>query len=147
MNAWLDAKGAMIANPKGTMNVMGHCVSKVLTRLTHKLVCTCLGRCLYVLHHNLVIVPWLAVARDRCIQQSGISIQEVSVHLNSIEEFEWWVLTVTLPTWPELFAGLRGWTYCWNNVVELWAGCYCSLHLLKCQDGWLVSLLTLPMTR
>jgi hypothetical protein len=52
----------------------------------------------YVLHHTLVIVAWLAVAGDHCIQQSGISIQEVSVHSNLIEEFEWWVLTVTLPT-------------------------------------------------
>jgi hypothetical protein len=94
----LDAKGAMIANPKSTMNVMGRCVSRMFTRLTHKLVCTCLERCLYVLHHTLVIVAWLAADGDRCIQQSGISIQEVSVHSNSIEEFEWWVSTVTLPT-------------------------------------------------
>jgi len=88
----------MIANLKGTMHVMGHCVSRMFTRLTHKLVCTCSGRCLYVLHHTLVIVAWLAAAGDHCIQQSGISIQEVSVHSNLIEEFEWWVLTVTLPT-------------------------------------------------
>ena len=38
-----------------------------------------------------MIVAWLAAAGDRCIQQSGISIREVSVHSNSIEEFEWWV--------------------------------------------------------
>jgi hypothetical protein len=95
-----------------------------------------------------VIVAWLAVAGDRCIEQSGISIQEVSVHSNSIEEFEWWVLTVTLPTGgPEVFAGLRGWAYCWTNVVGLGAGCYCSLHLFKSQDGWLASLLALPMAR
>ena len=80
---------------------------------------------------------------------SGISIQEVSVHLNSIEEFEWWVLTLTLPTptGPKVFAGLGGWAYCWTNVVGLGAGRYCSLHLLKCQDGWLASLLALPMAR
>jgi hypothetical protein len=41
-----------------------------------------------------VIVAWLAAAGGRCIQQSGISIQEVSVHSNLIEEFEWWVLTI-----------------------------------------------------
>jgi len=41
-----------------------------------------------VLHHTLVIVAWLTAAGDHCMQQSGISIQEVSVHLNSIEEFE-----------------------------------------------------------
>jgi hypothetical protein len=50
----------------------------------------------YALRHTLVIVAWLAAAGDCCIQQSGISIQEVSVNSNSIEEFEWWVLTVTL---------------------------------------------------
>jgi len=78
----------------------------------------------HVLHHTLVIVAWLAVAGDRCIQQSGISIQEVSVHSNSIEEFEWWVLTVTLPTstGPDVFAGLGGWAYCWTNVVGLLDG-------------------------
>jgi hypothetical protein len=102
---------------------------------------------LYVSHHTLVIVAWLAAAGDRCIQQSGISIREVSVHSNSIEEFEWWVLTVTLPTGPEAFAGLGGWAYCWTDVVGLGAGRYCSLHLLKCQDGWLASLLALPMAR
>ncbi len=95
-----------------------------------------------------MIVAWLTAAGDRCIQQSGISIREVSVHLNLIEEFEWWVLTVTLPTGPEVFAGLEGWAYCWMNVVGLGAGCYCSLHLLKCQDGWLASLLALlPLAR
>ena len=95
-----------------------------------------------------MIVAWLTAAGDRCIQQSGISIREVSVHSNSIEEFEWWVLTVTLPTGPEVFAGLEGWAYCWTNVVGLGAGRYCSLHLLKCQDGWLASLLALlPMAR
>ena len=94
-----------------------------------------------------MIVAWLAAAGDRCIQQSGISIREVSVHSNSIEEFEWWVLTVTLPTGPEVFAGLGGWAYCWTYVVGLGAGRYCSLHLLKCQDGWLASLLALPMAR
>ena len=57
------------------------------------------------------------------------------------------VLTVTLPTGPEVFAGLGGWAYCWTNVVGLGAGRYCSLHLLKCQDGWLASLLALPMAR
>jgi hypothetical protein len=81
--------------------------------------------------------------------QSGISIQEVSVpvHSNSIEEFEWWFLTVTLPTGSEVFAELGGWAYCWTDVVGLGAGRYCSLHLLKCQDGWLASLLALPMAR
>ena len=54
-----------------------------------------------------MIVAWLTAAGDRCIQQSGISIREVSVHSNSIEEVEWWVLTVTLPTGPEVFAGLE----------------------------------------
>ena len=52
----------------------------------------------YVLHHTLVIVAWLAAAGGCCIQQSGIINQEVSVHSNLIEEFEWWVFTVTLPT-------------------------------------------------
>ena len=79
-----------------------------------------------------MIVAWLASAGDRCIQQSGISIGEVPVHPNLIEEFEWWVLTVTLPTGPEVFAGLGGWAYCWTNVVVLGAGRYCSpLHLLN----------------
>ena len=50
----------------------------------------------YVLRHIIVIVAWLAAVRGCCIQQIGISIREVSVYLNSIEEFEWWVLTVTL---------------------------------------------------
>ena len=104
---------------------------------------------MYVSHHTLVIVAWLAAAGGRCIQQSVTSIQEVSVHLNSIEEFEWWVLTLTLPTptGPKVFAGLGGWAYCWTNVVGLGAGRYCSLHLIKCQDGWLASLLALPMAR
>jgi hypothetical protein len=34
----LDANSAMIANPKSTMNVMGHCVSGMFTRLFYKLV-------------------------------------------------------------------------------------------------------------
>ena len=94
-----------------------------------------------------MIVAWLAAAGDRCIQQSGISIREVSVHSNSIEEFEWWVLTVTLPTGTEAFAGLGGWAYCWTDVVGVGAGRYGSLHLRKCRDGWLASLLALPMAR
>ena len=89
----------------------------------------------------------LAAAGDHCIQQSGISIQEVYVHSNSIEEFEWWILTVTLPTGPKVFAGLGGWAHCWTNVVGLGAGRYCSFHLLKCQGGWLASLLALPMAQ
>ncbi len=91
-----------------------------------------------------MIVAWLAAARGRCIQQSDISIEEVSVHSNSIEEFEWWVLT-TLPTGPEVFAGLGDWAFCWTNIVGLGAGRSCSLHLLKCQNGWMASLLALPM--
>ncbi len=94
-----------------------------------------------------MIVAWLAAAGDHCIQRSGISIQEVYVHSNSIEEFEWLFLTVSLPTGPEVFAGLGGWAYCWTNVVGLGAGRYGSLHLLKCQDGWLASLLALPMAQ
>ncbi len=42
MNACLDANGAMIANPKSAMNVMGHYFSRMFIRLSHKLVCTCL---------------------------------------------------------------------------------------------------------
>ena len=38
------------------------------------------------------------------------------MHSNSIEEFEWWVLTVTLPTGPEVFAGLGGWAYGWTKL-------------------------------
>ena len=55
------------------------------------------------------------------------------------------VLTVTLPTGPEVFAGLGGWAYCRTNVVGLGAGRYSPLHLLKRRDGLLASLLALPM--
>ena len=40
------------------------------------------------------------------------------MHSNLIEEFELWVLTVTLPTGPELLAGLGGWAYCWTGVDQ-----------------------------
>ncbi len=58
-----------------------------------------------------MIVAWLAAAGGRCIQQSDISTREVSVHLNSIESLNGGFLTVTLPTGPEVFAGLGGWAY------------------------------------
>ncbi len=64
------------------------------------------------------------------------------MHSNSIEKFEWWFKTLTLPTGPEVFSGLGGWAYCWTNVVGLGAGRYCSLHLLECQDGWLASFIS-----
>jgi len=56
------------------------------------------GKVFVCITSHFVTVAWLAAAGDRCTQQSGISIQEVSVHSNLIEEFEWWALTVTLPT-------------------------------------------------
>ena len=58
-------------------------------------------------------------------------------------------LSDTLPTatGPVIFAGLGSWAYQWTDVVGLVAGCYCSLHLLKCCVGWLSSLLVLPVAQ
>ena len=102
---------------------------------------------MYVSHHTLVIVAWLAAAGGRCIQQSDIITREVSVHLNSIEEFEWWVFDSNPSYRTRGFCWVGGWAYCWTYVVGLGAGRYCSLHLIKCQDGWLASLLALPMAQ
>ena len=41
---------------------------------------------MYVFHHTLVIIAWLAEAGGCCMQQRSNNIQEVSVHSNLIEE-------------------------------------------------------------
>ena len=60
-----------------------------------------------------MIVAWLAAAGDRCIQQCGISIQEVLCTQTRLERVNGGFLTIALPTatGPNVCAGLGGWAY------------------------------------
>ena len=95
--------------------------------------------------HFCKIVALLAIAGSCCIQQGGTDLRGIS----ALKLWRVCQLSDTLPTatGPAIFAGLGSWAYQWTNVVGLGAGCYSSLHLLKCQVGWLSSLLVLPVAQ
>jgi hypothetical protein len=111
---------------------------EMFTRLSHKLVCTCLWRCLYVLHHTRVIVA-LVMFRFKiwnAPSPEAVLLSKVSCSYSAYE-FIWHMNSYDI--WILIFWKLCNHSCPWNTMLSSF-GVALTLWLQKTlKEGWLTA--------